>query len=223
LGANDPVVGYLRFNVVLFFTTTVRQRDVLDLFPGSPPGNFATSFPDLDRATAGIQSLDLDSVSRYLQANSSSSEVFEAFGLKIPSEQVTAWGTVVILCIQLSLYIYLRGFKNPLEPSDKAWDVGWFAVNDAFLPRSAFFITVFLLPAMTVFFLTKHFVDQRTENGLRSTFHAIGNVYGFVRAIILVLVLLLPFFVSVLSGYFNWRNRPRVKRETGTSRSQHFE
>jgi hypothetical protein len=231
LSGVDPMFGEIDFVVLQYFTIALSQRNVISAL-GVRPGDFSLSFPDLNRAIYGAGNLDLDGLSRYLQANVSTSEVFEAFGLKIPSQQVTTWGTLVVLCIQLYLYMYLRGLKNPLEPSDKAWDVGWFAVNDALLPRSIFFITVFLLPVITVFMLTKHFVDQRTGNGAYdwlSQRYAFPQRYGMSRLRVFlalspeVLVVILPFCISVVLGYLSWRNRPRVGREAATSRRQLFE
>jgi hypothetical protein len=187
------------FNVGSYWKHNVQQSDILPLFPDSKGGEFAAAFPDLHRATTELSSLELADVLKHLNADSTDSETFEAFGLKVPSDQVTAWGTVAILCIQLYLYVYLRAFKNPLEPSDDAWNIGWFAVNDAPLPRLIFFTTVFVLPSLAVILLSKHALDQRIERG--------GFVYDFKAFPVLVIACCL----SLVLGYLNWRNRPGVR------------
>jgi hypothetical protein len=211
LVGSDPVIGSLQFVVASYSEFSVSQTDVLDLFPGSPPGAFSTSFQDLYRATAGIQSSDLDNISRYLQANSSASEVFEAFGLKIPSEQVTTWGTIVILCIQSYLFLYLRGFKKPLESADKAWDVGWFAVSSGVLPRSMLFVTVFVLPATAV-------ITMLSQQALR-----MRGQLSYITAFVVLSLFITACLASLTLGYLCWRNRPSVKPEAATSRSPLFE
>jgi hypothetical protein len=208
LSSRADELGVL-FNVASYFRFDVSQDDLLDLFPGSAKGGFAASFRDLDRATEGVQSLDLDSIMKVLQANSSASEVFEAFGLKIRAEQVTTWGTVLILCIQLYLYLYLKGFKKPIESTDKAWDVGWFAVSGGYLSRSILFVTVLVLPVAAVVMLAHHALRMREHVTDATDF----IVYLFSAARL----------ASPILGYLCWRNRPRVKPESTTNRNQLFE
>jgi hypothetical protein len=222
-----PFNSITRVDGAKYWQGSVSQMDVLDLFPWSVAGDFKTSFPDLYQGTLGIQSLDFERILRYLESNSSSSsEVFEAFGLKIPAEQVTAWGTVVILCIQLYLFVYLRGLKRPLEPSDDAWNVGWFAANDAPLPRSIFFVTIWALPALTVILLAKHALDQRLQQAslrLHWGFLFSKQCLTFAHDFPAVPLILTGCCVSFLLGYLNWMSRPRIRMEPVPLPSQLFE
>lgn len=186
------------FDVATYWQHSVQQSDVLPQFPESKGGEFAVAFHDLHLATAGMSSLELRDVLKNLSDNTDS-EIFEAFGLKIPAAEVTTLGPIIIVCIQLYFYVYLRSLKNPLEQSDEAWKVGWFAVSDMLLPGLIFFVTVFLLPPLTVIFLSMHAVGQRA-----------------------VPYLILGCLLSVILGYLNWRSRPRIRRWTVTP-SQIFE
>lgn len=213
------VAGYLEGRV--------SQSDVLDLFPGSPEGDLETSFSDLYQATAGVQSLEFDRILDYLDTNNTnSSEVFEIFGLKMPAGQVTGWGTGVILCIQLYLFVYLRDLKRPLEPRDDAWNVGWFGAKEALIPRAIFFVTVWILPTLTVVLLAKHPLEQRLELTPFRFHQGAGTIrefFAFVHDFPAVWFMALGCSLSLLLGWLNWFNRPCVRVETGSSRSQLFE
>jgi hypothetical protein len=218
----------LDVEVAGYFQYSVSQADVIKrLPPGTSAGDFGTSFPDLYEATKGVlESSELEDVLKHLYADSGSSEVFEVFGLKIPAGQVASFGTVVILCVQLYLLLYLRGLKKPLEPSDAAWDVGWFAANEAPFPRSIFFVTVLILPVTTVILLAIHTMNQRLK---QTSFHwnwrfvASNQFLAFMHEFPAVPFIILGCCLTLILGYLNWSNRPRIRTETANSRSQLFE
>lgn len=221
----------LHLNIPILHLTinSVSQQAILTRLPDAKPGNFATSFPDLYQATNGpLQYLDLVDVQKHLNEDraASSGEVFEVLGLKIPTEQITGWGPAVILCILLYLYVYLRALKSPLEPSDDAWNVGWFAACESFLPRSIYFVTVWVLPGAAVLLLAKHALSQRLQQ-TPFRWHqgagAIRELFSFARDFPAVPFIIIGCMISLLLGYLNWSNRPRIRMEPAPSRSQLFE
>lgn len=209
-------------------TSVVKQEAALKaVSPDATPGDFATSFPDLYQATRSLlQYEELPDILKHLTAESSNAEVFEALGLKIPAEQVTSWGTVVILCIQLYLFVYLRGLKRPLQPSDEAWGVGWFAASESLLPRSIFFVTVWILPALTVILLARHALEQRFQLTPFRFNHGAGKIsefFAFAHDFPAVPFIILGCVLALALGYLDWFNRPRVETESEPSHSQLFE
>jgi hypothetical protein len=114
------------------------------------PRSFAESFPDLWVAATGRFGEDLDVLSRQLyQEASKSSDAFEAFGIKFPSDQITRWGILLLVSVQLYFLAYLVHFSANVKPDDPGWDTPWIATSQTWLARSLSLMTVWLLPAAT--------------------------------------------------------------------------
>jgi hypothetical protein len=160
LKAPDDGLPTLFIPIVTYSVVTVRQDDTKAMFPQWRRGAFSTSFPDLYLSAKGLEFLNLDDLGKHIDEQMRNEEVFEAFGLKIPAQQVTSWGTLLIVSIQLYLYLYLRDLKRPVRQSDPGWEVGWIGMNASLLARSLFLVTVFLLPTIAVSLLSIHAIDQ---------------------------------------------------------------
>ena len=50
-------------------------------------------------------------------------DVFEAFGMRLPASQITLWGIIVLLCVQLYSVTYLRLLTGKLRTDDAGWEV----------------------------------------------------------------------------------------------------
>lgn len=131
-------------------------------FAGRHRGSFEESFSDLDQASREFQGLDLEDVKSFISEEAAKgTEVFEAFGMKIPAGQLTLGGIVLVLSIQLYFLIYLRQLLGKLEVGDAGWDVPWMGMDQSLLARLVFFATVVLLPLTAIALLAGHAAVQR--------------------------------------------------------------
>jgi preprotein translocase subunit SecG len=216
----------LEINVTSYNEINVGQRDAMVLFPEWREGDFVTAFHDLYLAADGLHSLEIEDVSKHLNANIGTSEIFEAFGMKVPAEQVTTWGTVIILAIQLYLYAYLKALKNPLQQSDPGWEVAWIGLNQSILSRCMLLVTVFILPLVAVVLLSAHGIDQRAQQaGIALGYRPadLRRALRFAHDFKAVLLYIFGCILATALGYLNWRNRPQLEMEPVQSRSQLFE
>jgi hypothetical protein len=118
-------------------------------------------FPDLARAGHDLEALELDDVEKFISSEAAKgTEVFEAFGMKFPAGQITFWGIAVLLGVQLYFFVYLKQLSGRLGRTDAGWDVPWIGMDTSILARSIFFLTVVLLPCLTMALLGAHAISQ---------------------------------------------------------------
>jgi hypothetical protein len=128
---------------------TLKGSNFID--PGHACETFDQCFPDLSRAAVAFQSLPLDSLKQHLlEQLDKGEEVFEAFGLKVKGPQLTFWGVVVVLAVQIYLFLHFRELRTKIEPGDSGWDVPWIGVYKSRFSRLVFFSTIFLMPLLAV-------------------------------------------------------------------------
>jgi hypothetical protein len=91
--------------------------------PPPSSGSFRDTFADLARAAKGRENMDFEPLTPQIYAEAAKGDqAFEAFGMKFTGEQVTRWGIIVLISVQLYLVIYLRRLSNKLRPDDPSWD-----------------------------------------------------------------------------------------------------
>lgn len=134
------------FPVVKVRRKTVRQSDYH--YQRKAFRDFDDSFPDLSAVAADAIDDSFDKIQKRLEVESEKEEqTFEAFGIKFRSTQVTRWGIVLLLGVQLYMVMYLRQFGRKLSYDDPGWDMPWMAMDQSMLARTMFFISLVLLPA----------------------------------------------------------------------------
>jgi hypothetical protein len=127
------------------------DRELICRIEGWSPGRFDTKFGALAKEANELESEDLEQVEKVLAERlATDSEVFEAFGMKFPNSQVTVWGTLILLAIQLYFFLYLRQLSGKLRPDDPGWDIPWICMNQSFLAQSICFATVIVLPFLAM-------------------------------------------------------------------------
>jgi hypothetical protein len=127
---------------------TLNGSDFIDT--GKICHTFDTCFPDLSKATGTLGGMPLESLRQYLLGQmDKGEEVFEAFGLKIKVGQITLWGFVVVLSVQLYLFLHFKELRSKIAPGDSGWDVPWIGVYKSSLSRLVFFSTICILPLLT--------------------------------------------------------------------------
>jgi hypothetical protein len=143
-------------------------------------------------------------------------EVFEAFGMKFPSAQVTWWGIFLLLSIQIYFLTYLRSLYDKLQPDDPGWDVPWIGMDQSTLSKRIFFFTLVLLPCMAVALLAGHRVWQLLDSG-DTTVHSVlenrGSDFSGLFTWLKFLSFTTLFLAAVLLARLSWKYRPRVVGE----------
>ena len=108
---------------------------------------FNESFPDLSEAMTGRSGEDMDTLSHQIfEESSKGAESFEVFGVKFPAEQVTWWGIILLIGIQLYFVMYLRRLSDNINPDDPGWDVPWMAMDSSLLARAMLWVSMVALP-----------------------------------------------------------------------------
>jgi hypothetical protein len=190
------------------------QQQLIVLFGNWRSGPFQQSFTDLAGATREFASLDLEDVRKLLSDDiAKGTEVFEAFGMKFPSAQVTWWGIILLLSIQLYFVTYLQLLSGKLRADDAGWDVPWIGMDQSTLGKQIFFFTVMLLPCIAVSLLGGRSVWRLTKDfrepvhGVLERGYDLSGFLIFMQALGFVVLLLVAVFLAGLS----WGLRPRVE------------
>lgn len=111
------------------------------------PRPFVEEFKDLAFAAQGHEDEPLELLAAQLTDEAlKSTEAFEAFGFKFKGEQVTRWGIILLIGVQLYLVMYLKQLSGKLKPDDPGWDLPWMAMDQSLLARVMLFVSMVLLP-----------------------------------------------------------------------------
>jgi hypothetical protein len=195
----DGALGFYLLPVRRFVYVEITQQ-VLSSHFNWHPGSFNTSFPDLALATHDLETLELEGIEKIIAGEAAKgSEVFEAFGMKFPAGQVTLWGIVVLLAVQLYFFVYLKQLSGKLEKSDGGWDVPWIGMDVSMLARIMLFLSTVVLPLAAMTLLAGHALSQggepltRTLDILRSI-----SLYTAVAA-------------AGILGILSWTYRPVIR------------
>jgi hypothetical protein len=178
------------------------------------PTPFDNAFPDLAREARGREEVDFSALAPQIYAEAAKGdEVFEAFGIKFHGEQVTSWGIVILIGVQLYLVMYLRQLFNRLKPDDPGWDVPWMAMDQSLLARSMLFVSFCVLPFIAALFVLLRAESQAsTKIWLSiSTYHLFMPIGG---GVLRMLTMIVGFGVSVTLSILSWRYRPQVGEPT---------
>jgi hypothetical protein len=115
------------------------------------PGSFASSFPDLEEVTRGLDSAPYSvwksALTREVKRVGSS---FEAFGLQLPAQAIALWGGILVISIQTYLLTHLLEFKRRVRTDDEECDVAWVGLYAGMLSRLLVVLSVVVLPAACV-------------------------------------------------------------------------
>ncbi|HKV77586.1 MAG TPA: hypothetical protein VJP02_05585 [Candidatus Sulfotelmatobacter sp.] len=135
-----------RFNVDSIRRNRLSQKGVTLLFRGAV-GSFATAFPDLAKAAHHREDVDFATLTTQINGEvSKGTDVFDAFGVKVPSEQITRWGMLILISVQLYFVMYLKRLSRKLKPDDPGWDVPWMAMDESLMARIMLAVSVVALP-----------------------------------------------------------------------------
>jgi hypothetical protein len=214
----------LFFPTTSYYHTTVDQEHLVKYFKNWRTGPFDKAFYDLDRASREVGVLKLESI-RTLIADEAAkgSQAFEAFGMKFPAGQITLWGIVVLLGVQLYMLVYLKQLSGKLGPSDPGWDVPWIGMDQSHLGRIIVFVTMVLLPFTAMIVLGSYEISHLTHdywpNADQPCCLALRVWRWDISVLGEVLAIVSGVTVSLALGTLSWRYRPCVVADSASSRS----
>lgn len=204
--AGDDGKYFFVFKVNTIRSTILDQNSLHNQFADLRPGGFSSSFRDLAKAAEGRDDLPLDALAPVLRDEASKlGEAFEAFGVKFQGEQITRWGMVVLIGVQLYLLMYLIRLSKHLRVDDPGWDVPWMAMDESRLARAMLFFSVVLLPAAAASLLVIQTVRQVV---VEWTWHTVAAT-AWQDAMEIVLMFLGFVFCLALS-ILSWKYRPQL-------------
>jgi hypothetical protein len=221
------VGGTVAVPVLQYLQVPIDQKSLASHFGNWHPGPFGEIFADLAQASGQFGETTLEDFKKHLSDEASKgTEVFEAFGLKFPAGQVTLWGIILLLGIEIYFLAYLRQWAEKLGPDDSGWEVPWIGMDTSKLSQSIFFVTLVPLPVVALTFLavrraTALFVSPSDKN--RHLLALLRSLNWSGRAEILVL--LLASISSLAPALLCWKYRPRLPEsaEVLTHREQHWQ
>jgi len=74
----------------------------------------------------------------------------EALGIKVPSANVTRWGTALLLGIQLYFWLHLHEFNSKIDPALPVRDVAWIGVYESRAAICMMFVSACIVPAIAL-------------------------------------------------------------------------
>jgi hypothetical protein len=195
----------INFPVMSMRRTKISQLTIHEECPSVKPGLFNMSFADLTEAIKGHEGEDLKSLADRISAQAAKGdEEFEAFGLRFPREQISRWGLLFIISIQLYLLIYIRRLSNTLKRDDPGWDVPWMAMDDSPLARVMLFVSMTVLPAGAALAIAVRGVCEVRK--LWPPFVTMRPETSLLQVIVLACGFSLSLYLSILS----WKYRPKL-------------
>lgn len=193
-------------------------RDHNDLsLPSLSPGPYEKTFRALSEEARGLEVEDLSDVEKIIAERlNRGSEEFEAFGMKFPTGQITTWGTLTLIGVQLYFFLYLRRFSKKLSPGDPGWDVPWICLDQSFLAQAILLVTVVVLPFVAALILgIRASLRVTAAYWSPDSWHLIAGVTQWEGMVLLQIALsLLASLTVLLLGILSWRSRPQL--ETGS-------
>jgi hypothetical protein len=209
----------------------VSQNEMSRAYNNLHPGSFERTFADLSTAARDRTDFSLEEIKTFVHEEAAKGiEVFEAFGMKFPAGQITFWGILLLMSVQLYFFVYLRQLFGKLKSDAAGWDVPWIGMDSSSLSKMIFFFTVVVLPCAASVLLVWQAAARLSVGYWERTGHLLHPIHFFAppwdwhyTVILKILGMTLAPVTSGFLGWFSWRFRPQVAAETAPSSSQLFE
>jgi len=209
--SKSKIVAVTEANTKLEMAVIERLQFKLDrssLLKKLPHWNPDRSFVDLSRAAKGLESSPLEELEKHLNDESAKGhEVFEAFGVKFPTGQISGWGIVVLLSIQCYFYIYLKQRSGALGLDDPVWDVPWIGMDRSPLAEAIYGFTVVIVPIIAIALLHAQILFSGWNETWKVWLWDRRFAWDY-KGIVEVIVLIFALAVSCLLSRAAWRYRP---------------
>lgn len=214
---------FLEIPITTLSVYEVTQASIKSEFPTIRLGVFKESFSDLAAAAQGAMSeLDLETVEALIHDEAAKGpDVFEAFGMKFPAGQVTLWGDILLLGIQLYFLAYLGQLAGKLKPDDPGWDVPWVGMDSSGLSDSIFYASVVVLPFSAAILLGLQATVrlsfgcwERIEgHWYHPIYFLVGPWHWHYDVLIKIFLLIVAAAASGCLGILCWKYRPQIAPE----------
>ncbi len=183
----------------------ISQGALERIFPTWHTGRFEEAFPDLAKAVCSSEEVSLQDIVTHLEQESGKGpESFEAFGLKVPVVQLTKWGTVLLLSIQVYFYVHLRELSRKLGKDDPGWDVPWIGMYQSRLSRLILLVSSCIAPVLAVgllgWYSCAHYVRDKNLHNWRAEKWELVRLFTSGLAVL----------ISVMLSWLSWKYRPKV-------------
>jgi hypothetical protein len=110
-------------------------------------GDFASAFAELNAASLGIATIDItDAVHRIESEEVASQRDISILGLSIPVSELSRWGALLLVSVQLYFWLHLHELVIKIEPSAEGWDVAWIGLYRTKTAFAAALISACLIP-----------------------------------------------------------------------------
>jgi hypothetical protein len=176
------------------------------IFPNWGTESFDKAFPDLAKALGSFYEVSIEDMKdRLSQETGKGEESFELFSLKLPVRQLTTWGALILLSLQLYFYLHLSELSKKLGVDDPGWDIPWIGMYESRISRSLFFLSSCAIPTVVVgllaFYSSSSMLrDLPSWSALRDNKLLVAWMCCFAVAV----------FASALLSFLSWKYRPRV-------------
>jgi hypothetical protein len=133
-------------------------------------GDFATAFPELNSSATGVMTLDINDALHRIEAEAVSSQRdVSILGFSLALSELSKWGGIVLLSVQLYFWLHLHELASRIEPNAEGWDVAWIGLYSTRLSFVTALITCSLLPvaaagSLALKIAVLHVYYQRTAN-----------------------------------------------------------
>jgi hypothetical protein len=151
--SNPDPAGFVELPVIATIRAEIDQSSLIEReLRQAKPGLFLQSFPDLSASARGLESFDLGQLQVQLsqQASRDTDASFDSGWLKIPAQQLTRYGILAILLVQIYFLVSLRELAHRLYPADPGWGTPWIGMYQSALAQALVFASIVLLPLSAV-------------------------------------------------------------------------
>lgn len=118
-------------------------------------GTFAQTFPVLNDLSEPLKAMPLGELRAHLNTERfKERKPIELIGsLSIPGGSIYVWGVIVLLAVQFHFWLLTDRFRRRKLPRNEISAYPWLAIDDFWMARAAFILTLVVLPTLTVAFL----------------------------------------------------------------------
>lgn len=133
---------------------TINEKALQEMFSDWRSGPYDQAFPELAAISGDLENIDLKGMaSRIQDLQPKGEQNFEAFGLKVPSADITRWGTVLLLALQFYFWLHLHELNQKIDRDSPGWDVAWIGVYRSTSATVSMYLSGSLLPLIAVLIL----------------------------------------------------------------------
>lgn len=212
-GTVDGGKTTIRLPVIAIEQCDINRAALQKVFPNWGVGSFDESFPELSKVIGSFYEVSIEEIKdRLSQETGKGEESFEVFGLKLPVGQLTTWGTLILLSLQLYFYLHLSELSKKLGVDDPGWNVPWIGMYQSRPSRSLFFLTCCAVPTVVIALLA-----ISSSSSMLRDLPPESTLYEHVLHVTRIVCFTMSVLVSVWLSFLSWKYRPRVSPVTEPS------